>query len=554
MTSVDTALTADLDVTPRLRDAPELTWRVLQFLNAYRVLVAFFLLTLFLVREEERIVGAESPLLFLAVAVAYVVYGLANGVAAGRRWPTLYLQAYSQLGVDILAMTALMYASGGIDSGLGSLLVVPIGAGSLVLPRRIAFLFAALATIAILLEHSLAQITAGARAASYTPAGLLGAILFIIASAASPLARRIQVSEALARQRGVDLANLAELNEYIIQHLRESIVVIDAEYRIRLINESAARKLGAPHTSHGLPLREVSEKLYSQLREWQNGSDDPGAGQASFVAADGSTLVNPHFAPLGKTRTGALLVFLEDATLLAARVQQMKLASLGRLSASIAHEIRNPVGAMSHAGQLLAESPLLGADEHRLTDIIHANSERVSAIINNVLQLSRRDSTRPQQLDLAQWVHEFVGEFASTLELAHDRIAIVGPRQDIEVRMDPSHLHQVVWNLCENSLKYAGGGAGAPPVVELHCGRIQGGRPYLEIADRGPGIAADKVERIFEPFFTGAQGGTGLGLFIARELCECNGATLLYEPRDGGGSIFRIIFSDPQRWGLISEA
>ncbi|HUO82878.1 MAG TPA: ATP-binding protein [Gammaproteobacteria bacterium] len=553
MATVDTALTGELDSTTRVRDAPELTWRVLQFLNAYRVLVAFFLLTLFLISDEARIVGAQRPLLFLAVAAGYAVYGLANGFAAGRRWPSLSLQAYIQLGVDILAMTTLVHASGGIGSGLGSLLVVPIGAGSLVLPRRIAFLFAALATIAILLEHSLAQFTHDARAASYTPAGLLGAILFIIASAASPLARRIQVSEALARQRGVDLANLAELNEYIIQHLRESIVVVDAECRIRLINESAARKLGAPHSSHGLPLRAVSEKLYRQLREWQNGSDDPAAGQASFVAADGSTLVNPHFAPLGKTRSGALLVFLEDASLLAVRVQQMKLASLGRLSASIAHEIRNPVGAMSHAGQLLAESPALGTEERRLTDIIHANSERVSAIINNVLKLSRRDSTRPQQLDLAEWVREFTSEFASTLELADDRIAIKATDQDIEVRMDPSHLHQILWNLCENSLKYAGDGAEGP-AVELRCGRVhQAGRPYLEIADRGPGIAADKVERIFEPFFTDAQGGTGLGLFISRELCECNGATLLYEPREGGGSVFRIIFSDPERWGLVSE-
>ncbi len=536
----------------RGKEAPELTWRVLQLLNAYRVLVACFLLALFLLSSAPRIVGDARPFLFLAVAISYVVYGLANGLAAGRRWPSINLQAWSQLSVDILALTTLMHASGGIDSGLGILLVVSIGAGSLVLPGRMALLFAALATIAVLLEQFFAQIVAGASVAEYTPAGLLGAILFIIALAAHPLARRIQISEALARQRGVDLANLAELNEYIIQHLRESIVVVDADCRVRLINESAAQKLGAPAASHGMPLGDISEKLYGQLREWQTSGDDLAAGTITFVGADGSTFIHPHFAPLGKTRTGALLIFLEDASLLTARVQQMKLASLGRLSASIAHEIRNPVGAMSHAGQLLSESPSLGPEERRLTDIIHTNAERVSGIIDNVLQLSRRDTTRPQQLDLGAWAIKFADEFSSTLQLDDSRVRLSGTDRGIEVRMDPSHLHQVLWNLCDNSVKYASRPAGTP--VEIDCGRMQtSGRPYLEVADCGPGIAANKVDRIFEPFFTDAKGGTGLGLFISRELCECNGATLLYEPREGGGSCFRIVFSDPQRWGMVSD-
>ncbi|MGH8496580.1 MAG: sensor histidine kinase [Gammaproteobacteria bacterium] len=534
----------------RRKETPELTWRVVQSLNAYRVLVACFLFTLFIVSDEPRIVGDAQPFIFLAVATAYVLYGLLNSLAVGRFWPSLNFQAYSQLSIDILALTALMHASGGIDSGLGILLVVSIGAGSLVLPRRMALLFAALATIAVLLEQSFAQITAVASVADYTPAGLLGVILFIIALAAHPLAQRIQVSEALARQRGVDLANLAELNEYIIQHLRESIVVADAECRIRLINESAAQKLGAPSGCHGVSLEYLSPKLYAQLREWQH-AGDTSAGTATLVAADGSTVIHPHFAPLGKSRSGALLIFLEDASLLASRVQQTKLASLGRLSASIAHEIRNPVGAMSHAGQLLSESTALGEEERRLTDIIHTNSERVSGIIDNVLQLSRRDSTRPQQLDLGAWVQGFADEFSRTLQLEEGQMDVGDADGEIEVRMDPSHLHQVVWNLCDNSVKYASEAAGAI-VVELNCGRLQNsGRPYLEVADRGPGIATTKVERIFEPFFTDTKGGTGLGLFISRELCECNGATLLYEPREGGGSCFRIVFSDPQRWGLV---
>ena len=232
---------------------------------------------------------------------------------------------------------------------------------------------------------------------------------------------------------------------------------------------------------------------------------------------------------------------------MAERVQQSKLAALGRLSASIAHEIRNPVGAMSHAGQLLAESPNLGPDDHRLTDIIRNNSERVSTIINNVLQLSRREATKPTRLSLGDWLDEFLPEFSQTMQVPIEQIGVHEEPDDLEVRFDPSHLHQVVWNLCDNAIKYGEPRDGIK--VEIKLARLNPSyRPYLEVADRGSGIEPSAADRIFEPFFTGRKGGTGLGLFIARELCQLNRAILLYEPRSGGGSVFRIVFSDPQRW------
>jgi len=202
---------------------------------------------------------------------------------------------------------------------------------------------------------------------------------------------------------------------------------------------------------------------------------------------------------------------------------------------------------MSHAGQLLAESPNIGAEERRLTDIIRTNSERVSTIINNVLQLSRREATRPARLTLGDWIEEFLGEFCETMQVPRARIRLIEEAVDLEVRFDPSHLHQVVWNLCDNAIKYGEARAGIG--VEINLGRLSAGnRPFLEVADRGPGIEHRVVDRIFEPFFTGRKGGTGLGLFIARELSQLNRAILLYEPRGGDGSIFRVVFSDPQRW------
>ena len=229
-----------------------------------------------------------------------------------------------------------------------------------------------------------------------------------------------------------------------------------------------------------------------------------------------------------------------------ARVQQSKLASLGRLSASIAHEIRNPVGAMSHAGQLLAESEALTHDDLRLTEIIRTNSERVSHIIDNVLQLSRRESSRPELLALGPWLNEFANEFSRTLELREGEISVLGVPDDLAVRMDPSHLRQILWNLCDNAVKYASEAGGI--LVELQAGRTsQNGRPYLEVLDRGHGVDPATIDKIFEPFFTDKHGGTGLGLYISKELCELNRAVLSARPRTGGGSVFRIVFADPSR-------
>jgi two-component system sensor histidine kinase PilS (NtrC family) len=242
------------------------------------------------------------------------------------------------------------------------------------------------------------------------------------------------------------------------------------------------------------------------------------------------------------------LIFLEDTTLIAERVQQTKLAALGRLSASIAHEIRNPVGAMSHAAQLLRESDSISPQDKRLIDIIHTNGTRVSTIVENVLQLSRRDSTRQERIELAGWLNDFLAEFRQTLQILPTELRFAPEEQDLEIRVDPSHLHQLLWNLCENACKYGRTAAGQVS-IDISIGRIQPNqRPYLEVADRGTGIDAAHAEQIFEPFFTAGPGGTGLGLFIARELAQCNRAVLFYEPRQGGGSIFRIVFADPQRW------
>lgn len=535
-------------------DEADLTWRIVGSVNAFRLFVAVTLLVLFFAGGDPRFFGERYPALFSATAAGYLVLAIVSALAIRQRWVNAEPQILVLVTVDIAAVVTLMHASGGISSGLGGLLVVFVGAGSLVLPGRVPAFFASLAALAVLGEQFFSQLGGASDASRYPAAGVLGAIIFAIALTARPLARRIQVSEALARQRGVDLANLSELNEYIVQHLRESIVVVDGRNDVRLINTSAAQLLGSATDARGMQLQQIAPDLTNYIERWRQDPQQKSHTEFTMIDAANSMRIKAHLAPLGKDndRTGPMLVFLEDASLMNARVQQSKLASLGRLSASIAHEIRNPVGAMSHAGQLLAESAALTEDDLRLTEIIRTHAERVSHIIENVLQLSRRESSKPEQFHLAPWLEDFASEFSRTLELREGELTVVPVPEGMEVRMDPSHLRQVLWNLCDNAVKYASETGGI--LVELQAGHLpRTGRPYLEVLDQGHGVDEATADKMFEPFFTARRGGTGLGLYISRELCELNRATLVFQPRDGGGSIFRIIFSDPGRWESVDN-
>jgi two-component system sensor histidine kinase PilS (NtrC family) len=527
----------------------DLAWRVVGLANLYRLLLPPVLFILFAVTRPTPTVGGSDPPLFLLVCAVYWVLGALMAFGGKGRWRQAHTLVLVHTLLDTAAISSLLYCSGGVSSGLGILLVIPVGAMALLAEGRTTLGVAALATLGLLLQQILAVIAGNADTYDYTLAGLLGAVVFLVALMAWPVSNRLRESEALVRRQELDLANLAQLSQYIVQRLRESILVVDPSGRIRLINESAARMLGDNVAVPGALLGEVAPRLLYLLSTWRTEDTLMTRNDAgTLVAADGARVIRPHFAPLGNSEPAPVIVFLEDTGELAAKVQQTKLAALGRLSASIAHEIRNPVGAMSHAAQLLAESPALSAADRRLTEIMRGNSIRVSTIIDNILQLSRREAPRPQKLQIAAWARRFREEFCATLQLPAQRLIIDPESEDVALRVDGSQLHQIVWNLCQNCVVHALPHAGAAP-IELRYGRLAGvGRPFLQVADRGPGIAPADAERVFEPFFTRAQHGTGLGLFLARELGQANGATLLYEARDGGGSIFRIVFSDPSRW------
>ena len=539
----------------------DLAWRVVGLLSLYRLLVPVVLAALQWLGSAQWTAAATEPALYTSACIGYFTAAVLLVVARRLHWSSLRIIALVNSSVDAVCVAIILYASGGVGSGLGILLVLPVLAMAMLANHLDALLIASVAALAVLVQQIFVGLADAAPATDYTTAGFIGLVLFGMALLAWPIANRLRESEALVRRQEVDLANMAQLSQYIVQHLRESLLVVDPRDRIRLINESAAQMLGDTSAYPDALLGEASPRLLYLLETWRQGTHLSGtlpSADQTFVGADGARVIRAHFAPLGTDTPAPVLIFLEDTSLLAEKIQQTKLAALGRLSASIAHEIRNPVGAMSHAAQLLAESPVMGLEERRLTDIIRNNAERVSGIINNVLRLSKREDTHLERLDLDAWIREFLEEFFETMQYDPARVRTLMSSGDVEVRADSSQLRQIVWNLCENAFKH-GGGQGRDKdnpsfEIEVRAGRLTpSARPFLEIADRGPGVPPEHVERIFEPFFSGRRGGTGLGLFLARELAQTNGATLLYEPRTGGGSIFRLVFADPRRWEMNTK-
>jgi len=541
----------------KLADA-DLAWRIVGLTNLYRMLAVLVLLAIYAGTQPGSVFGSSTPHLFRLALYTYFVLAALLALVGRRYWPGRRSLVLTHAMIDAYFVAVLTYASGGVSSNLSMLLVIPVGSMALLAVGHEGLVIAAMAALAILVQQIASQTEGFSPVSDYPLAGVMGAIVFLVAASAWPVAKRLRESEAQVRQQEVDLANMAQLSQYIIQRLRESILVVDPTDRIRLINESAAEMLGDAVAVPGALLGEVCPRLLYLLTTWRgNAEPHPIEGApGSFTAADGVRVLEPHFAPLGTIEPSPVLIFLEDTGTLAARVQQSKLAALGRLTASIAHEIRNPVGAMSHAAQLLGEASGLGPTEQRMTEIMRSNAQRISTIVDNVLRLSRREPPRPERIRLIEWCRRFRDEFCETTQCNPARFQLLTASEQLEALVDPSQLHQIIWNLCENALRH-GRAASGEAEVELKLLRVaRYGRVCLEVSDRGIGVAPADVERIFEPFYTRGEDGTGLGLFLARELAEINGATLLYEPRKGGGSVFRLVFADPGRWasGLPASA
>jgi len=509
----------------------------------YRVALGVALLLAYFGMRQGPL-GSFQPALFTISVHLYLVLAIVALLMHLRGAGAEDKQAQTAIFIDIILITVMMHASGGVQSGLGMLIAVSIALGSLGLVGRTALLFAAIASLTVLTERIYAHISGAFANTAYMQAGMLGVSFFALALLAHRLGTRAAESEQLATQRGSDLANLAQLNDFVIQQMRAGILVIDDVETIQVMNEAAWVLLGMPVAMRHYPLEECAPPLAHQYRAWLK---NPARKRPDFRATSGGRDLRATFTPMGGTDSPSTLIVLEDTAQLTAQAQQLKLASLGRLTAGIAHEIRNPLGAISHASQLLDESAQLPATDKRMIQIIQHNSNRVNEVVESILKLSRQDNPHAKPLDLAPWLDEQIADIRKTHGLGAAQIQKQTDPEDTRVVADPGQLRQVIDVLCDNAVRHFDR---APELLNIRLVggiTVESGGPFLELRDNGPGIPRKAEDNLFEPFFTTRNQGTGLGLYIARQLCEANNIRLEYLRQPTGGSCFRLSFPNPKR-------
>jgi two-component system sensor histidine kinase PilS (NtrC family) len=513
-------------------------WLLLKVYLVYRLFLAGFFIALFYAPVAPSVLGSLNAQLYHSASLLYLLLTLISGFLLRSRFATYSLQAQFLLFSDIILLTLIMHASGGLKSGIGILMAVSVASGGVTIGGRCAMFFAAMASLLVLAEEIYADFTDSFAAASYPYAGMLGAAFLTIALLSYVLAKRSESLLELAARHERTIANLEELNHYIIQHLETGILITNRKQIVQLANTAALKMLNLEKSP--LHLRDISARLSEDFGDWLY---DQELDQAELTLPDQAE-IRVRFILLPTRSRAFYMLVLEDIALYNQHVQQSKLASLGRLTASIAHEIRNPLGAISHAGQLLSENPDFTPQDRRLTQIIQTHSKRVNKIIEDILQLSRRSASRREKIQLKPWLTHYLETFTLEHQPAEQKTFRLHIDQDrLTAFIDPGHLKQILDNLCRNALLYGHPEHGP---ITLHV-YIAQNSPCIEVIDNGPGIAPEHQSRLFEPFFTTSSKGTGLGLFICKELAELNHAKLGYHLSQNQRSSFRLYLSDADK-------
>lgn len=511
-------------------------WRSLLYFSIYRLTTAGGVLVASSIFQFSSF-GAHNANLFLSAALGYVFSCCISIILAKIRRPNFDWQLIFQIGSDVLFICIMIYASGGIKSGLGVLLMVSLAGAGLISRGRLALFFASIASIGMLLQETYAVLKLANHQAQYMQVGLLSMGYFAIAWLAHRLATHAIVSEKLAIQRGTDLEKMFQINQLVIHDMQDAVLVVDSNGDIRQRNFFAESLIGlksASTTDEFPKLADYVPALATRLATWYG---DKNTEFELLRLPANNILVRTRFVPIKGNKQAGVVIFLEDMSRIQAQVQQLKLAALGRLTANIAHEIRNPLSAISHAAELLEEEQNASTTRPRLLHIIRDNTQRLNKIVQDVLQLNRRDIAKPENIDVENFLHTFIDDFCLTEKIDPDSFELGITEKDFIV-FDRGHINQILWNLCRNAWR--------------HCRRKRGSirlrlanwpnenNIMLDIIDDGPGVSPAQLKQLFEPFYTTASNGTGLGLYIARELCEANDASLEYIENPAGGH-FRII-------------
>ncbi|WP_444998285.1 sensor histidine kinase [Aliikangiella sp. IMCC44359] len=514
------------------------SWRALQIFSAYRLILAVLLYTVVSIDLNISLLGSRNPELYYVCSLSFTMFAVVCFLLSVFYNRFFYLQLEVQVLIDIGLIILLMHASGGTASGLGVLIAVSTSAASILTGHPGALGFSILASFGIFGEELYSGLINNADKSGMAQVGTLSVTLMATSLLSFYLSKKVIQYESVAKASIKGLENMEKLNEEIIQFMSTGVLVVDGQNFIRLINRSAWVHLGMPESTKSRRLEQVSSPLARQLNLWRRNHSY--RSKVFRNTATGPRLL-PNFSPIAESKEN-VIIFLEDTSTLNQQAQSLKLASLGRLTASIAHEIRNPLGALSHAAQLMKESDEVDPENLGLVEIIEKNTRRVNDIIENIMCLSQRKAVQVKEINLSRYLPSMLLEYSSGKD---EKPEIVTQFQstNLIVHFDISQLSQILTNLIDNAARYSQQKTGIPSVqimagVEAHSHTI-----FLDVIDKGEGIPPSVAEKIFEPFFTTSRSGTGLGLYLSKELCEANRARLDHIPLTQGGSCFRISFS-----------
>ncbi|WP_246371541.1 sensor histidine kinase [Marilutibacter penaei] len=518
----------------QVADADKALRRELHFYTLYRLLEAAMLLLVLFGPFAEQLPDPRHLPFAMAIAIAYAFVAVLLFVF-GRKG-NLRICTLAGISADLFFGILAIHAIPAAGTGIALMLIFNIGAAALLLPTRYGIGFALAAVGGLIAEHLWSSMIDELPGVSLVQPLMFSVGYMAMATLTSLLGRQMRASHALAEERGEQTAHLVEVNELIIRRLRTGVLLVDGHNRITLANEAAIVLLGGAK-EEDWQLDAVLPELARRLTAWRNGAKPD---ETPFQPSPEFSEVVPRFTRLlaGSDQT---LIFLDDTSLVSKRAESITLSTLGRFSASLAHEIRNPLAAINYAVQLLEESDDIRPADRRLLEIIRQQGGRMNGIVDNVLGLARREPAKPEHVDLVLLTRQFINEYQAGHPLEDDSLTSTSTRPALPAMVDPRQLHQVLTVLVHNALLY-GRKPGEAARITLHVATESNGGVRIDVLDRGPGIPERQATQLFKPFFTTSPHGTGLGLYIARELCRANQATLEYVPTPGVGSCFRIRF------------
>jgi len=518
---------------PALPDA-----QAMRLFSQYRFFLLAAIAALYYLSTTQTILGQRDATLFEIAHLGYFVAALGFVYLQRIDRPSAMARLYLQNYLDIIFICLMMYACGGVQSGFGILLVITIALFSQLNTTRYALFFAALACVLLMFEELVAKLLLGPAAADFERVAFLGSMLLVVAWLLTVPLRKLgsrQIPEPTSDRAALDVKQIANLNEEIIRELDSGVVVVDAQNYVQLINDTARELLACEFAPLPIRIGRLSPSLLESLNFAKRGST---SSQPFTVETTGLSLL-PRYIGLS---SGGMLVRLDDHALIRKQYQQLKLASLGRLSASIAHEIRNPLGAISHAVQLLQESDNVSTQDAELLTIAHQHTGRINRIVEDILQLSNRKNVKNEAIDLGFVISDFCTRFIAENQLNESQLKNTS-EPNIIALFDPDHLDQVLWNLCTNSRLH---NDHQDIQISITCWQSQQGAAVIDIIDNGVGISDLHREQLFEPFYSTHHNGSGLGLYIIRELCDLNKAHIECMQRSNGAH-FCITLSTAER-------